>query len=49
LIAFTTAVIAIIILSACVIVGLVICLCLKSTVSDSHLCLVDLMWHACVR
>ena len=49
LIVCTTALMANMTLSACVIDGFVIRLCLKSTVSDNLSLLVSLMWHVWVR
>jgi len=49
LIVCTTAFMANMTLSACVIDGFVIRLCLKCTVSDNLSLLVSLMWHVCVR
>jgi hypothetical protein len=48
LIVFTTSFIATMTLSAFVIDGLVIRLCLKSTVSENLSLLVSFMWHVCV-
>lgn len=48
LIVFTTSLIATMTLSAFVIDGLVIRLCLKSTVSENLSLLVSFMWHVCV-